>query len=73
MSADEGPTHLRVVRGELSAEEIAALVAVLAAAVPGAAEEEPAPPPPASAWASPERLRRQALAPTGWWASSLPG
>ena len=61
---------LRIVRGDPSAEELAALVAVLAAAS-GTGQEEPAPAP-RSDWAPPARLLRTPVAPTGWWASALP-
>jgi hypothetical protein len=61
---------LRIVRGEPTPEELAALVAVLAAA---SADEQPGvPTKPVSQWAPPERLMRPAVAPTGWWESSLP-
>ena len=75
MSADDatldppGPL-LRVVRGDPSAEELAALVAVLASA--SAADAEPPSAPERSQWAAPGRMMRQPIAPTGWWASSLP-
>jgi hypothetical protein len=73
--SDEQPTAagpvLRIVRGTPSAEELAALVAVLAAA--GDADAEPQGPPRATPqWATPERLLRRPVAPTGWWESSLP-
>jgi Acyl-CoA carboxylase epsilon subunit len=60
---------LRVVRGEPTAEELAALVAVLAA--------RPAGPPPArlrSAWADPARLLglTHRPGPAGWRRSALP-
>ena len=62
---------LRLVRGDATPEEIAALVAVLSAA--GAAGD-PAPPRPRSQWASRERAVRQPLAPGrgAWRASALP-
>ena len=61
---------LRVVRGEPSAEELAAVVAVLAAASTGAAPAgEPVP---ESQWAAPARLLRAPVAPSGWWTSTLP-
>ena len=70
MSDSAHPPALRIVRGEPSAEEIAALVAVLSQASAG---EEPAgtdatP----SQWALPQRLLRTPVAPSGWWPSSLP-
>jgi hypothetical protein len=67
--AGTGPV-LRVVHGAPTAEEIAALVAVLAAASGAAAEPQPAGP--SSQWAPPARLHRAPVAPTGWWESSLP-
>jgi len=60
---------LRVVRGEPSAEELAALVAVLAAARQPA--EHPVPPA-GSQWGAPGRAVREPVAATGWWASALP-
>ncbi len=72
MSTEDHTRHLRIVRGDPTAEEIAALVAVLAAAVPRAVAEEPATPAPVSEWASPSRLLRRPIAPTGWWPSTLP-
>ena len=69
--SDHGPAPaLRIVRGDPSPEEVAALVAVLAAASAGAQVAEAAPE--ASQWAPPARLMRQPLAPSGWWAASLP-
>lgn len=65
----ERPT-LRVMRGDPTPEELAALVAVLAAASGG--EPVSGPPAPVSQWAPPARLMRPAVAPTGWWESSLP-
>ncbi len=65
-----GAPLLRIVSGDPSPEELAALVTVLAAAAAGA--EEPTEPEPASQWATPERLLRAPVAPTGWWASALP-
>ena len=61
---------LRIVRGDPTPEELAALVTVLAAASGG----EPAggQAAPVSQWAPPPRLMRPAVAPTGWWESSLP-
>jgi hypothetical protein len=61
--------YLRVVRGEPTAEELAALVAVLAAR-----SAAPTPPRPRSAWADP--ARRLGLAgrpgPGAWRRSALP-
>jgi Acyl-CoA carboxylase epsilon subunit len=61
---------LRIVRGETTPEELAALVAVLAAASGGAASTGS--PVPVSQWAPPARLLRPTVAPTGWWESALP-
>jgi hypothetical protein len=66
-----GRPTLRIVRGDPTAEELAALVAVLTSAS-GEEHVEQAPLEARSRWASPERMMRPALAPTGWWASSLP-
>jgi len=66
--ADHRPT-LRIVRGDPGVEELAALMAVLAAS---AGEDDAAPAPAGSQWAPPARLMRPAVAPTGWWESSLP-
>jgi hypothetical protein len=65
---------LRVVRGEPTPEELAALVAVLAASAAGAsgAADKPAG---LSEWAAPERSMRTPVfpgPPMYWWASSLP-
>jgi hypothetical protein len=61
---------LRIVRGAPTAEEIAALVTVLAAVGGG---EEPSPTgQPTSQWAPPSRLVRTSVAPSGWWESALP-
>ncbi|MCU0300168.1 MAG: hypothetical protein MUF35_01005 [Candidatus Nanopelagicales bacterium] len=60
---------LRIVHGDPTPEEVAALVAVLAAA---GGDEGQAPSGPVAQWATPERLLRRPLAPTGWWESSLP-
>ena len=75
MSDDERPdagTVLRVVRGNPTAEELAALVTVLAARSGGGA---PPPTRPTSRWAAPQRLVRghPALARGGWRSSALPG
>ena len=63
---------LRVVRGNPSPEELAALIAVVSARGSGAAEPEPAPP---SRWASRSALLRRPLphGPGAWRASALPG
>ncbi|HEU4331542.1 MAG TPA: acyl-CoA carboxylase epsilon subunit [Lapillicoccus sp.] len=71
MSSEETPV-LRVVRGNPTAEELAALVAVLVAAG-GSGESEP--PPAARGWASPAaRLGSPAYGPRpgGWRASGMP-
>ena len=65
-----GPPFLRVVRGDATPEEVAALVAVLSALQPAAA-------PPArraSEWGAPHRGVRRTLphGPGGWRSSSLP-
>ncbi len=70
MSAEQAAVPaLRIVRGEPTAEEIAALVGVLAVASGApeatAAREE-------SQWAAPARLAREAVSPSGWWSSALP-
>lgn len=61
---------LRVVRGDATPEEVAALLGVVAS-LGGAA---PAPRRPRSSWAHPERLVRRTAAsgPGGWRASGLP-
>jgi len=61
---------LRVVKGEVSPEEIAALVAVLASLGPTST----APPVPRPEWNSPHRLVRtpRLPGPGGWRASGLP-
>ena len=68
------PPVLRIVRGEPSPEELAAVVVALAAAASagepqgsGAAASGGA-----AQWAPPERLLRGPAHPTGWWASGLP-
>jgi len=69
-STDEQAPVLRVVKGEPSAEELAALVAVLASlSRPPAAPARRTP-----EWNAPRRLHRlpQAHGPGGWRASSLP-
>jgi hypothetical protein len=67
---DARPPALRIVHGDPTAEELAALVAVLAAASAGAQPD--ATPTAVPQWAPPARLMRPAVAPTGWWESSLP-
>ena len=71
--APAGSPVLTVVRGNPSAEEIAALVAVLTAA--RAASAGAAAARPGSAWSARSRLLRAPLprGPGGWRASALPG
>ena len=67
--------YLRVVRGDATGEEVAALVAVLAAvAAARASAGRPEPASPASAWADRSRLLRPAVHPSpgGWRRSALP-
>jgi hypothetical protein len=64
------PPLLRIVRGDPTPEELAALVAVLASASGG--DQDAGPATPVAQWAPPARLMRPAVAPTGWWESSLP-
>ncbi|MBB4903878.1 acyl-CoA carboxylase subunit epsilon [Actinophytocola algeriensis] len=63
-------SHLRVVRGNPTDEEVAALVAVVAALGPGEETE----PPPRSAWSDRRALVREPLAhgPGAWRASAFP-
>ncbi len=63
---------ISLTRGDASAEELAALIAVLSAA---SATEEAAPPRSRSTWTSRERLMRRPLSPGpgAWRASALPG
>ena len=68
-SGEPAPPPLRLVRGDATPEEIAALVAVLSAA---SAAGDPAPARPRSQWASRERAVRQPLAPgRGAWRASV--
>jgi hypothetical protein len=62
---------LRVVRGDATSEEIAALVAVLTARARAAAPEPPAA---GSGWADPARRVRRPIAPGpgAWRSSALP-
>jgi hypothetical protein len=73
-AADVSPTPpLRLVRGDASPEEVAALVAVLSAA--GGGDDDPdTTPRPRSRWASRESALRRPLAPGpgAWRASGLP-
>ena len=67
MSAPHTPPHLVVVRGEPTAEEIAALTAVLTArAAASAAARTPAPQERASAWRDRARGLRAPLRPGTW-------
>ena len=61
---------LTVLRGEPTAEQLAALVAVLAARSAGA---EPTPAPAASLWSAPQLRQPLHPGPGAWRASSLPG
>jgi hypothetical protein len=66
---------LRVIRGDATPEEIAAVVAALLSRAV-AADEPPAPPRPApSAWADRSRLLRRPVqpGPDAWRRSALPG
>ena len=69
--ADRRPV-LRVVRGDATPEEIAALAAVL---LSRSAADEPPPRPLPSAWADRSRLLRRPLfpGPDAWRRSCLPG
>ncbi|MBA2953931.1 acyl-CoA carboxylase subunit epsilon [Nocardioides sp. MAH-18] len=71
MSGTEQQPVLRIVSGDATPEEVAAIVAVLSAVgtgAPGPAKR------PAPAWSAPHRAVRRALphGPGGWRASSLP-
>lgn len=71
MAASEQQPVLRIVHGDATPEEVAAIVAVLSAVGGG----EPAPAKrPAPAWAAPQRAVRRSLphGPGGWRASGLP-
>ncbi len=70
--AQPGTPLLRVVRGDPSAAELAALVSVVAALGTAAGSE---PSPPRSEWSSPHRRLRgpvQSTGAGGWRASGLP-
>ncbi|HVQ86872.1 MAG TPA: acyl-CoA carboxylase subunit epsilon [Actinomycetes bacterium] len=73
MTTDEQPPGplLRVVTGEPSADELAALVAVVTSR---GGSPTPEPPAPRSAWAAKSRLVRPPLrpGPTAWRASAWP-
>ena len=68
-----GEPVLRVIRGDATPEEIAALLAVLMSRT--AASEPEAPSPVRSAWSDRSRLVRRPLhpGPGGWRRSALPG
>ncbi|MDF2146499.1 acyl-CoA carboxylase epsilon subunit [Knoellia sp. p5-6-4] len=70
-SAEERRPALRVVRGDATPEELAALVAVLSAASGG---DEPEPPRPPSRWTSRPHGPRGPLhpGPGAWRASAFP-
>ncbi len=72
MVTDSGPV-LRVIRGDATPEEIAAVVAVLLAR--SAASDAPPARPAPSAWAARSRLLRRPLhpGPDAWRRSGLPG
>jgi hypothetical protein len=73
--AEISPPYLRVVHGDATAEEVAALVTALAAvAAARAGAERPEPAKPASAWTDRSRLLRSAVHPSpgGWRRSALP-
>jgi Acyl-CoA carboxylase epsilon subunit len=67
-----GRPYLRVVRGDATPEELAALVAVL---LSRSAEADAAPAPPRSAWSDRSRQLRRPLypGPGAWRRSALPG
>jgi Acyl-CoA carboxylase epsilon subunit len=64
---------LRIVKGDATAEEVAALVTVLSARAAGAAAAE-RPAPRRSEWAGHERRMRRPVhpSPNGWRASAFP-
>ena len=66
----EGAPFLRVVKGDPTPEELAALVAVLASA----GGSEPAPPRRTPEWNAPQRMHRvvHRHGPGGWRSSGLP-
>jgi Acyl-CoA carboxylase epsilon subunit len=70
---DSGPV-LRVIRGDATPEEVAAVVAALLARA-AASDEPPSARPAPSAWADPARLLRRPVhaAPDAWRRSALPG
>ncbi|MFC4015677.1 acyl-CoA carboxylase subunit epsilon [Nonomuraea purpurea] len=66
--------HLRIVRGDATPEEIAALAAVLAARGTSRAEPKSAPAPPRQTWRNPARGMRNPVVPgkSAWRMSALP-
>jgi hypothetical protein len=72
VSEHERPV-LRIVKGDATAEEVAALVTVLSARAAGAAAAE-RPAPRRSEWAGHERRMRRPVhpSPNGWRASAFP-
>ncbi|MGD9954752.1 MAG: acyl-CoA carboxylase epsilon subunit [Candidatus Nanopelagicales bacterium] len=73
MSGDESTDRpvLRIVRGAPSAEDVAALVAVVAAAS-ASGVERPRTAPASAGWAAHQRTVRGALPAGGWRASAAP-
>lgn len=69
-AAEIRPPFLRVVRGDATPEEVAAVVAVLASLQAPATPAKRRPP----AWSAPHRAVRRTLphGPGGWRASTLP-
>ena len=78
LTSNETPQNasLKVVRGEPTPEELAALVAVLAARAAAGGAAEPERPRAVSGWTDRSRYvrtaRREFGAPSGWRASALP-
>ena len=74
MVTDAGRPVLRVIRGDATPEEIAAVIAVLLARS-GAPDAAPAAAPRPSAWADRGRLVRRPVfpGPDAWRRSALPG
>ena len=72
--ADSPVPYLRVVRGDATAEEIAALVATLAGVAAARAGTQAARPPEAARWNAPARRLRAPLRPGqgAWRRSALP-
>ncbi|WP_188191169.1 acyl-CoA carboxylase subunit epsilon [Nonomuraea sp. SYSU D8015] len=66
--------HLRIVRGDATPEEIAALVAALATRRSSHAGEEPPPRPRRQTWRNPARGMRKPVLPgkSAWRMSALP-